>query len=728
MPVQITPLPIPPSRQDPINFPERGDNFLGALPTFAEEENALAAELNANAILADTAKTQAQSSATTAAQSASAAQASANSAAANTNAPLWVSGTNYAAGFLVYSNLTARTYRRLIAGAGTTDPSLDAVNWKATILDVAVQKPSVRPSLLLDFANSKRKDSRISFSRGTAARYYDGRTSAKSEENLLLYSQDFTNGIWSKGQTSTGNFVVAPDGTSTATELQSNGTNNPHFIQQNVSVNNTQRVFSVYAKAGTESFVQLRTGTDTAIYANFNLSLGTIGTTAGCTAEIEASAQGFYRISINFTSATATAVVLGIVTSGTAVRNETNTLSGNVIIWGSQLEHRAFKTFYAPTTNLTVTQYVPALLQAGPNDMRFRHDPITKESRGLMNEPQRSNLLLYSADFANAYWSKNNSSIVSNTAISPTGEATADKLVTNTATQAHSVSRQSTYTTGTYFVMSCYAKAAEYTRVRISSDSTPFAEGQTVSFDLIAGTFTVRAGSSTASIEAVGNGWYRCIVQYPITVTNGTNGISTISVENAAGSSVFAGDDFSGIFLFGVQLEVGRFATSYIETTASQVTRNAEQYFISGANLTSWFNNDEGTLYYEGSIEGFDPTLNPSIVQLQGQSTARIGFFLVGAGPNVRASISSVTAGETFLQNVASLSTIYMKNKYALAYNQTSANSAGRLTNTEDTSVHIPLISQLNFSSSNGYCGTISKIAFYPKKIAEAELRGAVEL
>jgi hypothetical protein len=35
--VSITPLPTPPSRQDPINFADRGDEFLGALPQFAIE-------------------------------------------------------------------------------------------------------------------------------------------------------------------------------------------------------------------------------------------------------------------------------------------------------------------------------------------------------------------------------------------------------------------------------------------------------------------------------------------------------------------------------------------------------------------------------------------------------------------------------------------------------------------------------------------------------------------
>ena len=48
----ITPLPTPPSRDDPTNFSARGDAFLGALPDFATEANALAVDVNADAVSA----------------------------------------------------------------------------------------------------------------------------------------------------------------------------------------------------------------------------------------------------------------------------------------------------------------------------------------------------------------------------------------------------------------------------------------------------------------------------------------------------------------------------------------------------------------------------------------------------------------------------------------------------------------------------------------------------
>lgn len=111
----ITALPTPPNRALPGTFADLGDAFLGALPTFATEANAL--EANVDALEA------------AAAASAVAAAASASASAASASAPIWVSGTTYAIGNVAWSPINAQSYRRITAGAGTTDPSIDGTNW-----------------------------------------------------------------------------------------------------------------------------------------------------------------------------------------------------------------------------------------------------------------------------------------------------------------------------------------------------------------------------------------------------------------------------------------------------------------------------------------------------------------------------------------------------------------------------------------------------------------------
>ena len=58
-----------------------------------------------------------------------AAEAAAEAAATSAGAVAWVSGTTYALGAVVWSPANRRIYRRIVAGAGTTDPSADGTNW-----------------------------------------------------------------------------------------------------------------------------------------------------------------------------------------------------------------------------------------------------------------------------------------------------------------------------------------------------------------------------------------------------------------------------------------------------------------------------------------------------------------------------------------------------------------------------------------------------------------------
>ena len=123
----VTPLPTPPSRQEPDTFADRSDAFLGALPTFQSELNTLGSYVETEAADVATDASTASTAATNAAASAAAAAASAASA----GAVEWVSGTSYTVGYVVYSPIDFQNYRCIIATSGTTDPSLDETNWVA---------------------------------------------------------------------------------------------------------------------------------------------------------------------------------------------------------------------------------------------------------------------------------------------------------------------------------------------------------------------------------------------------------------------------------------------------------------------------------------------------------------------------------------------------------------------------------------------------------------------
>lgn len=108
----ITALPTPPSRNDPTNFATRADAFLGALPTFATEANALASDVNADEVAAAASAAAAASSASAASASASAAASSASAASSSASAAA-TSASNIVLG------------EKLNLGAKASDPTVD---------------------------------------------------------------------------------------------------------------------------------------------------------------------------------------------------------------------------------------------------------------------------------------------------------------------------------------------------------------------------------------------------------------------------------------------------------------------------------------------------------------------------------------------------------------------------------------------------------------------------
>lgn len=126
-------LPTPPSTANPSDFDTKADAFNAALAGFQTDTNAVAANVYANALEAKAQADAAAAQNDAAATQASDAASSAATAAAVAGASLWVSGTTYTKGTPVISTVNVLLYRRLIAGGGTTDPSLDTTNWALAV-------------------------------------------------------------------------------------------------------------------------------------------------------------------------------------------------------------------------------------------------------------------------------------------------------------------------------------------------------------------------------------------------------------------------------------------------------------------------------------------------------------------------------------------------------------------------------------------------------------------
>jgi hypothetical protein len=362
------------------------------------------------------------------------------------------------------------------------------------------------------------------------------------------------------------------------------------------------------------------------------------------------------------------------------------------------------------------------LQSAADNVARFDHNPVTGESLGLLIEEQRTNSFERSEEFDNAYWTKANSSITANTIIAPDGTLTGDKLVEDTTTGEHTMLRSLNYTSGVAYTLSCYVKAGGQNFVVLQFSSAFSGAGLVTRawFNLSNGTVGTLANSPTASIVPVGNGWYRC----SITKTAGATGASNtvITACNADNSVSYTGDGFSGIYIWGAQLEAGAFPTSYIPTTTAQVTRSADAASMTGANFSSWFRQDEGSMFVE--MASPDSTGARAVVVNNGTANDSYLFGWVAGASELRSRLFS--GGALQYQFAFTGVTITNFNKLATSYKTNdcaaSLNGASALT---DTSAVLPVVNQMTLhidGSSDPVTATIRKIAYYPKRLADAEI------
>lgn len=304
---------------------------------------------------------------------------------------------------------------------------------------------------------------------------------------------------------------------------------------------------------------------------------------------------------------------------------------------------------FSRSSQATVVGSNGLIQTAAINGPRFDHDPVTLAPKGLLIEDQRTNLLTYSEQFDNAAWVKSNATVAANAVVSPDGTADADKLVESATSATHEVSAGASVIAGTAYAYSVFAKQGGRDRFKIQFDAGLFPVTATAYFDLLTGTtFSVEAGA-TATINDCGSGWYRCTVISTATAS-GSARVYTTLVSTGV-TVTYLGDGTSGIYLWGAQLEGGSFATSYIPTVASQVTRTADVATMTGANFSSWFNSAEGSFVTAAdtySVTSNATTLNACDANAGGvNERIQIRTSATGAGQLLQTSSGTINANIT---------------------------------------------------------------------------------
>ena len=208
----------------------------------------------------------------------------------------------------------------------------------------------------------------------------------------------------------------------------------------------------------------------------------------------------------------------------------------------------------------------------------------------------RTNLITYSEDFSNAYWTKSGSS-VSSGFLSPDGTANAFKLVEDTSTGLHSVAKINFNVIAEKYSASIYVKPNGRNEVRLTLDNY-FIFPTYTTFNLDTGIVTLSAEAENGKIETLQNGWFRCSFTSKSVAIAGSGG--KLFIQTSVNSNTpYQGDGTSGVYIYGAQVEQNSYATSYIPTQGTAVTVDS--------NSTSVVNN---TGIVERPITGVSDGLN----------------------------------------------------------------------------------------------------------------------
>ena len=579
-------------------------------------------------------------------------------------------------------------------------------------------------SLYLDFLTPP-LDPRITFSRGSNATLVDATGKITyAPANLLLYSQSLATSPWENGIAGTGvtptvtdNAGVAPDGTTTATRIQLSlgGGNSAADLsrrRQPATVQAVSHIFSVWIRStdGTSSYnIHLQD----VINATRNI------TVTGTWTRYDASAVSPGTLSY-----------LSVGLRGGQAPANSNT--ADILVWGAQLEPVTYQTVPGTYNATTASAYY------GP---RFDYDPVTLAPKGLLIEEQRTNLVTYSQQFDDAAWSKSLGTVTANATASPDGTTNADAFIESASAGQHFVSQPTGSTATGSFTFSVFVKANGRNGINLWIRDGGAGFIAEAFFNLSAGTATVsgmllQAGWSapSATIQTFANGWYRCVLTATAdaTLTQAKNVF--VRLNDGTGSNPsYTGNGTSGIYLYGAQIEVGSFATSYIPTVASTVTRNADAATMTGTNFSSWFNPTSFTI-----ITDFDVLNYPAGVGYIG------GTFGFGtSSPRVKNGIGSASDRPIQTQFFDGVNNILVRAgtfgdltanvsvKHAVAFSGLEAaatyNGLAVNTGTSATPISLSAITRAvigNLPDTNAYLnGHIRQIAYYNTRLPNAQLQ-----
>ena len=321
----------------------------------------------------------------------------------------------------------------------------------------------------------------------------------------------------------------------------------------------------------------------------------------------------------------------------------------------------------------------------------------TDGTSSLLVEPQRTNLVTYSEDFTANEWSKTGAVVTPNQAISPDGTLNADLVELGTVNDrfADVISSPS----GGTYTFTFYIKAKEGQ----SGNWTSYCIGDTSS-------------STVTFIDD--SAWVRVSKTF---IKTGAGNLIVYPAYRLNSNTIF------DAYIWGAQLEVGSYATSYIPNfgTSSGVTRVQETYEKTG--ISDLINSEEGVLFVEMAALSDDST-DRRITMSDGTTQNRMAIGFDNASNKIKYFL--ISSNTIQVNKDISVSNITQFNKIAFKYKLNDfalwVNGVEVDTDTSGSTFSANTLSVLRFAgylgTSQNFYGKVKQLQIFKTALTDSEL------
>jgi len=338
---------------------------------------------------------------------------------------------------------------------------------------------------------------------------------------------------------------------------------------------------------------------------------------------------------------------------------------------------------------------------------------------GYLSEQAGTNILLQSNQF-DTTWTNTNSIETANYAIAPDGTKTAWRLIDDSATGTGVVALVQSLTVASgspsVNIVSVHAKQDQLTTLAIAT--TLYDTTEQSWFDLSAGTIGTTAHDN-AWMEPLGDGWYRCSVEFQTT----TDLAGTIQLRAAAAdnNSTVDLDGTSSILVWGAQVEASSFPTTYIPTTSTSATRNADVLTYSAVGNADSFPMTASYDYTPSQVSANATTLGAN----DSTNTERWRVLVNTSGQPNLSVVDGGVVQATITSGTGLIAGVSAKIAGAVALNDVEIYQSGISTGT-DTSATTPTVDTISvgcgFDDATQPNGNIRNVKIFNKRLNDNQV------